>query len=119
MIAIDDFGTGYSNFQRLRGLSVDHLKIDRSFVHRMHSDPDDRALVSAMIKMAHTIGIGVIAEGVEDFSQLLQLQDEHCDQAQGFLLSRPLPAANAREFLKRLAEGQETSRTVRLRAIAQ
>jgi EAL domain-containing protein (putative c-di-GMP-specific phosphodiesterase class I) len=119
MIAIADFGTGYSNFQRLRGLSVDHLKIDRSFVQRMHSDPHDRALVSAMIKMAHTIGIGVIAEGVEDFSQLLQLQDEHCDQAQGFLLSRPLPVADAREFLKRLAEGQKTSRTARLRKIAQ
>src|ERR1700681_142167 len=82
-VAIDDFGTGYSNFQRLRGLSVDRLKIDRSFVHRMHSDPDDRALVSAMIKMAQTIGIEVIAEGVEDFSQLLHLQEEHCDQAQG------------------------------------
>jgi diguanylate cyclase (GGDEF)-like protein len=118
-IAIDDFGTGYSNFGRLRGLAVDRLKIDRSFVHRMHSDPDDRALVSAMIKMAQTIGIGVIAEGVEDFSQLLQLQEEHCDQAQGFLLSRPLPVADVREFLKRHAEGQETSRTVRLRKIAQ
>jgi diguanylate cyclase (GGDEF)-like protein len=118
-IAIDDFGTGYSNFGRLRGLSVDRLKIDRSFVHRMHSNPDDRALVSAMIKMAQTIGIEVIAEGVEDFSQLLQLQDEHCDQAQGFLLSRPLPVAGAREFLKRLAENQETSRTARFRKIAQ
>ena len=118
-IAIDDFGTGYSNFGRLRGLSVDRLKIDRSFVNGMHNNPDDRALVSAMIKMAQTIGIEVIAEGVEDYSQLLQLQDEHCDQAQGFLLSRPLPVADAREFLKRLAESQETGRTVRLREIAQ
>jgi diguanylate cyclase (GGDEF)-like protein len=118
-VAIDDFGTGYSNFGRLRGLSVDRLKIDRSFVHRMHSDPDDRALVSAMIKMAQTIGIEVIAEGVEDFSQLLHLQEEHCDQAQGFLLSRPLSVADVREFLKRHVESQETSRTVRLRKIAQ
>jgi diguanylate cyclase (GGDEF)-like protein len=118
-IAIDDFGTGYSNFGRLRGLSVDRLKIDRSFVNGMHNNPDDRALVSAMIKMAQTIGIEVIAEGVEDFSQLLQLQDEHCDQAQGFLLSRPLPVADAREFLKRLTESEETGRTVRLRKIAQ
>ena len=118
-IAIDAFGNGYSNFGRLRGLSVDRLKIDRSFVHRMHSDPDDRALVSAMIKMAQTIGIEVIAEGVEDFSQLLKLQEEHCDQAQGFLLSRPLPVADVSEFLKRHAGGQETSRTVRLRKIAQ
>ena len=118
-VAIDDCGTGYSNFGRLRELSVDRLKIDRSFVNRMHNDPDDRALVSAMVKMAQTIGIGVIAEGVEDFNQLLQLQDEHCDQAQGFLLSRPLPAAEAREFLQRSAESQETSRTVRLRKIAE
>jgi len=118
-VAIDDFGTGYSNFGRLRELSVNRLKIDRSFVSRMHADPDDRALVSAMIKMAQTIGIGVIAEGVEDFSQLLQLQDERCDQAQGFLLSRPLAAADARDFLKRLAESQETGRTARLRKIAQ
>jgi diguanylate cyclase (GGDEF)-like protein len=118
-VAIDDFGTGYSNFGRLRELSVDRLKIDRSFIHRMHTDPEDRALVSAMIKMAQTIGIAVIAEGVEDFSQLLQLQDERCDQAQGYLLSRPLPAAEARGFLKRLGDIQETSRTVRLRKIAQ
>jgi EAL domain-containing protein (putative c-di-GMP-specific phosphodiesterase class I) len=118
-VAIDDFGTGYSNFGRLRELSVNRLKIDRSFVNRMHSDPDDQALVSAMIKMAQTIGIGVIAEGVEDFGQLLHLQDQHCDQAQGFLLGRPLPAADAREFLIRLAESQETSRTVRLRNISQ
>ena len=118
-VAIDDFGTGYSNFGRLRELSVDRLKIDRSFVNRMHNDPDDRALISAMVKMAQAIGIGVIAEGVEDFNQLLQLQDEHCDQAQGFLLSRPLPVAEAREFLKRSAESQETSRSVRLRKIAE
>ena len=118
-VAIDDFGTGYSNFGRLRGLSVDRLKIDRSFVHRMHSDPDDRALVSAMIKMAQTIGIEVIAEGVEDFSQLLHLQEEHCDQAQGLLLSRPLSVADVGEFLKRHVESQETSRTVRLRKIAE
>ncbi|HMD74365.1 MAG TPA: EAL domain-containing protein [Steroidobacteraceae bacterium] len=118
-IAIDDFGTGYSNFGRLRELSVDRLKIDRSFIHRMHTDPEDRALVSAMIKMAQTIGIAVIAEGVEDFSQLLQLQDERCDQAQGYLLSRPLPVAEARVFLKRITDIQETSRTLRLRKIAQ
>jgi EAL domain-containing protein (putative c-di-GMP-specific phosphodiesterase class I) len=72
-----------------------------------------------MIKMAQAIGIGVIAEGVEDFSQLLQLQDDHRDQAQGFLLSRPLPVADVSEFLKRHAEGHETSRTVRLRKISQ
>jgi len=118
-IAIDDFGTGYSNFSRLRELSVDRLKIDGSFVNRIHSNTDDRALVVAMIKMAQTLGLGVVAEGVEDFSQLLLLQDEHCDQAQGFLLSRPLPVADARAFLVRLAESKETSRTHRLRKLTQ
>jgi EAL domain-containing protein (putative c-di-GMP-specific phosphodiesterase class I) len=116
-IAIDDFGTGYSSFGRLRQLSVDRLKIDRSFINRIQSDPEDRALVSAMIKMAQTLGLGVIAEGVEDFSQLLHLQEENCEQAQGFLLSRPLPAAEMRTFLMRLADNEATGRTTRLRAM--
>ncbi len=118
-LAIDDFGMGYSNFLRLRELSVDRLKIDRSFIHRIQSDTDDRVLVSTIIKMAQALGLGVVAEGVEDFSQLLQLQDEKCDQAQGFLLSRPLPVADTRAFLTRLAKSQDTSRTVRLRKMTQ
>lgn len=118
-IAIDDFGTGFSNFGRLRGLSIDRLKIDRSFVSQMHCNADDRALVTAMVRMAQTVGIGVIAEGVEEFSQLLQLQDIRCDQAQGFLLSRPLTTVDAAAFLKRMAESAETSRTLRLRALVQ
>lgn len=71
-----------------------------------------------MIKMAQTIGIGVIAEGVEDFSQLLHLQEDQCEQAQGYLLSRPLPVADVRAFLKRLEASQEQGRTNRLRAIS-
>ncbi len=118
-LAIDDFGMGYSNFLRLRELSVDRLKIDRSFINRIQSHTDDRVLVSTIIKMAQALGLGVVAEGVEDFSQLLQLQDEKCDQAQGFLLSRPLPVADTRAFLTRLAKSQDTSRTVRLRKMTQ
>jgi diguanylate cyclase (GGDEF)-like protein len=117
-VAIDDFGTGYSNFARLRALSVDRLKIDRSFVAGINTESDDHALVTAMIKMAQTIGIGVIAEGVEDFSQLLHLQEDQCEQAQGYLLSRPLPVADVRAFLKRLEASQEQGRTNRLRAIS-
>src|SRR5258706_2320774 len=118
-VAIDDFGMGYSNFLRLRELSVDRLKIDRSFINRIQSHTDDRVLVSTIIKMAQALGLGVVAEGVEDFSQLLQLQDEKCDLAQGFLLSRPLPVAETRAFLTRLAKSQDTSRTVRLRKMTQ
>jgi EAL domain-containing protein (putative c-di-GMP-specific phosphodiesterase class I) len=116
-LAIDDFGTGYSSLSRLREFSVDHLKIDRSFVRELQSDTESRALVTAMIKMAQTLGLGVIAEGVEEFSQLLHLQEEKCDQAQGFLLSKPLPAAEAKALLQRLKESNETSRTNRLRGL--
>ena len=116
-IAIDNFGTGYSSFGRLRDLSVDRLKIDRSFINRIQSHPDDRALVTAIIKTAQTIGIGVVAEGVEDFSELLHLQEANCEQAQGSLLSRPLPAAEVQAFLMRLAENEATGRTMRLRAM--
>jgi len=118
-LAIDDFGTGYSNFARLREFSVDRLKIDRSFIDRIQSNLDDRVLVSTIIKMAQALGLGVIAEGVEDFSQLLHLQDEKCDQAQGFLLSRPLSVADTRAFLTRLTTTQDTSRTVRIRKMTQ
>jgi diguanylate cyclase len=116
-LAIDDFGTGYSSFGRLRELPLDRLKIDRSFVHAIHNNQEDRALVAAIIKMAQTIGLDVIAEGVEDFSQLLHLQDEKCDQAQGFLLSYPLTVSDARAFLKRVAASPDTSRAVRLRSL--
>ena len=116
-IAIDNFGIGYSSFGRLRDLSVDRLKIDRSFINRVQSHPDDRALVTAIIKTAQTIGIGVVAEGVEDFSELLHLQEANCEQAQGSLLSRPLPAAEVQAFLMRLAENEATGRTMRLRAM--
>ena len=71
-----------------------------------------------MIKMAQTIGICVVAEGVEDFSQMLHLQDDHCEQAQGYLLSRPLPVADVRRFLKRVGANEEHGRTMRLRLMS-
>jgi diguanylate cyclase len=117
-LAVDDFGTGYSSFGRLRQLAVDRLKIDRSFISRIQTSQEDRALVSGMIKMAKTIGLAVVAEGVEEFSQLLHLQDEHCDLAQGYLLGRPLPAADAEAFLQRQSAMADSSRTARLRTLA-
>jgi Amt family ammonium transporter len=101
----------------LRDFSFDRLKIDRAFVRELQSNNEDRLLVTAIIKMAQTLGLSVVAEGVEEFTQLLHLQEENCDQAQGFLLGRPLPAAEVEVLLKRLAEMQETSRTNRLRQL--
>jgi diguanylate cyclase len=119
-LAIDDFGTGYSSLSRLREFAVDRLKIDQSFVQELQNNPEDSALVTAVIKMAHALGLSVTAEGVEDVSQLMHLQDEQCNQAQGFLLSRPLPAHEARAFLTRLTQSQpDAGRTTRIRRLIQ
>ena len=114
MVVIDDFGTGYSSLSRLSELSVDRLKIDQSFVKGMQSNGESRALVSAIIKMAEALGVGVVAEGVEDFTQLLLLQDDKCGAAQGFLLGRPLTVADAEALMRGLAATQELGRTARL-----
>ena len=116
-LAVDDFGTGYSNFRRLRQLAVDRLKIDRSFVSRVQGNPEDRALVTGMIRIAQTLGLAVVAEGVEDFGQLLHLQEENCDLAQGYLLGRPLPASEAGALLQRFVDSRDTGRTARLRTL--
>ncbi len=114
-VAIDDFGTGYSNFQRLRSLAIDRLKMDRSFVRDLDIDGDDRAIAAAIIAMAKSLNVDVVAEGVETFAQLRFLQDHRCAQAQGFLLSRALPAADARLLLQRATEKFDGSRTQRIR----
>jgi diguanylate cyclase (GGDEF)-like protein len=115
MVAIDDFGTGYSSLSRLRDFAVDRLKIDRSFVQNMVTRPADYAVAHAIITMARSLGLSVVAEGVEDFPQLLSLQDQQCEHAQGFLLSMPLPDVEARDLLTRLASEGEGSRTQRLK----
>ena len=116
-LAIDDFGTGYSSFGRLRHFSVDRLKIDRSFVSSVTECNDDRAIASAIIAMSRSLRINVTAEGVENFPQLAFLQEQDCQDAQGFLLSRPLQAEAARELLKRVQAAGTESRTQRLKAI--
>jgi diguanylate cyclase (GGDEF)-like protein/PAS domain S-box-containing protein len=116
-IAIDDFGTGYSSFGRLRDFPVDRLKIDRSFIQRLQTSGEDRAITGAIIAMAKTLNIDVVAEGIEEFPQLLFLQDEFCKQAQGFLLSQPLSAAETSRLLRRLAEEADGTRTQRLRRL--
>ncbi|WP_298459023.1 bifunctional diguanylate cyclase/phosphodiesterase [uncultured Cellulomonas sp.] len=92
LIAIDDFGTGYSSLTYLKQFPVDELKIDRSFVSGLTTDPADRAIVETCVQMAHTLGLVAVAEGVETDGQRDALRELGCDQAQGYGLGRPVPA---------------------------
>jgi EAL domain-containing protein (putative c-di-GMP-specific phosphodiesterase class I) len=116
-LAIDDFGTGYSSFGRLRHLPVNRLKIDRSFVTGLVECGDDRAIAAAIIAMSRSLGISVTAEGVESFPQLAVLQEQQCEEAQGYLFSRPLCPADAEALLRRAADSSATTRLSRLRIV--
>jgi len=107
-ISIDDFGTGYSSLSYLKRFPIDVLKIDQSFVRDIPDDPDDMAIAGTIITMAHSLGIKVVAEGVETEQQLKFMRENGCDAMQGYYLSRPLPAEQFEKFLKngdRLATG--------------
>ncbi|MFC5479771.1 putative bifunctional diguanylate cyclase/phosphodiesterase [Massilia suwonensis] len=98
-LSIDDFGTGYSSFAYLKRLPIDKLKIDKSFVNDMVHSSDARAIVQAIVAMAHSMHLRVVAEGVESAPQALALRETGCDQAQGYYYSRPLDAREAGSFL--------------------
>ncbi len=102
-ISIDDFGTGYSSLSYLKRFPVDALKIDRSFVNDCIENADDAAIVSAIISMAHSLKLQVVAEGVETGSQLEFLRSQNCDKMQGFLISPPMPASQLATFLSHWA----------------
>jgi len=102
-LAVDDFGTGYSSLSYLRRFPVDSLKVDRSFVDGLGSEPEDSAIVAAIVNLAHTLGLEAVAEGVETEQQLVELASLGCDQAQGFYLSVPVSAEELTALLARQA----------------
>jgi diguanylate cyclase (GGDEF)-like protein/PAS domain S-box-containing protein len=102
-ISIDDFGTGYSSLSYLKRFPVDALKIDRSFVNDCIENADDAAIVSAIISMAHSLKLQVVAEGVETGSQLEFLRAQNCDKMQGYLISPPMAASQFAAFLSHWA----------------
>jgi EAL domain-containing protein (putative c-di-GMP-specific phosphodiesterase class I) len=100
-VSVDDFGTGYSSLTYLKGLPVDEVKIDKGFVNGLATDPADRAVVRAVVDIAHTLGLRVVAEGVEEQEQHELLRSLGVDEAQGYLHARPMPALDVAIWLRK------------------
>jgi EAL domain-containing protein (putative c-di-GMP-specific phosphodiesterase class I) len=105
-VAVDDFGTGYSSLSYLRKFPIDALKIDQSFVRQITTSPGETSIVTAIISMGRSLGLRVIAEGVETQEELAFLQAQECEEAQGYYFSHPLPP---RQFVKLLKTGKPES----------
>jgi diguanylate cyclase (GGDEF)-like protein len=117
-VLIDDFGTGYSGLSYLQRLPIDTLKIDRAFIRDLASDPTRLPIVRAVIQMCRTLGLSVVAEGVETLEQLQILTEQGCTYAQGFLLSRPVAPRHCRSVLEQLREARPFGETLMARALA-
>ncbi|MCQ3933610.1 MAG: GGDEF domain-containing protein, partial [Gammaproteobacteria bacterium] len=117
-VSIDDFGTKYSSLVQLKRLPVDELKIDRSFVMELPQDRDDAAIVRSTLDLAHRLGLEVVAEGVESAAALDWLAAHGCERAQGFYISRPMPAESFGAWVRRYAgNGQATRQVTQAEAV--
>jgi diguanylate cyclase len=101
-VAVDDFGTGYSSLAYLKRFPIDILKIDRSFVSGAGDTHEDSAILSAIIKLAHSLGMNVVAEGIETKEQLAALRLLGCQRGQGYFFSRPVPGATLETLIAKL-----------------
>jgi diguanylate cyclase (GGDEF)-like protein len=117
-VLIDDFGTGYSGLSYLNRLPIDTIKIDRAFIRDLSTDPTRLPIVHAVIEMCRTLGLSVVAEGVETLEQLQILTEQGCNYAQGFFLSRPVAPRHCRSLLEQLRGTRPLTETVMTRALA-
>jgi EAL domain-containing protein (putative c-di-GMP-specific phosphodiesterase class I) len=115
-LALDDFGTGWSSLTHLQRMPVHEIKIDRSFVAAMATEANSAAIVSSTVDLAHALGLRVVAEGIEDEATWRRLRAVGCDAAQGYHLSRPLPAAEFETTADKIAERSRAAAGVPLSA---
>jgi EAL domain-containing protein (putative c-di-GMP-specific phosphodiesterase class I) len=103
-ISLDDFGTGYSSLSYLKMLPINYLKIDRSFINGILKDKQDFAIIESIISLSHSLGVSVVAEGVEDELQLKTLMQLHCDEIKGFYYAKPMTAEYVNHFLDKKSQ---------------